>query len=446
MTFYWALMGVSKLRKGFLKEVLPIVERTAVEEELRGFRKRKRIYHSWPVFVMFLCQVASRESCRKEIAEAIGCGLVPLYADEKTSSYCNARNRLPEEPLKAIAFRAGAALAEKAAKRELFFGRRVRVVDGSSTQLPDTPANQAEYPQPAAQKKGLGIPVMYFSALMDLATGAITRVETAGKSGREHELFRALWSSLEEGDIILGDRLYMSYAYLAMLPKRGVDCLFRWNNTRHHRRENAVRLGNNDWLETWKRPKYTGDWNNPCELPQTITVRVVRFTPLSNGSRSRTIELVTTLTDKKLYPKDELLKLYARRWEMELRLDDIKTTMKLGQLTCKTPDRCRKELWMGLLAYNLIRTVMLHAARRAHFPLSRISFAGARDRIDAFAISLLAFQDPFRIYRILIAHLADDLLPYRPFRAEPRAVKRRWTRHSLLTVPRNAARHALSSS
>ena len=443
MQFYWILVEVRNLQRGFLQSVLPLVERGAIEEVLAGFSTRKRVYHAWPLFVMFLCQVAGGESCRKEIAEAIGKGLIPLNTDEKTASYCNARKRLPEEPLRELAFKVGAALSEKARKSELFFGRRVKVVDGSSTQLPDTMANQAEYPQPGRQKEGCGIPVMYFSALMDLATGAIIKVATGAREGCERGLFRTFALSFEKSDVILGDALYMSFADIALLMKRNVDCVFRWNNRRHHRMNTAVRLGADDWLETWEKPMNTGDWIDPSELPDTITVRVVRFQCLIDGFRSKTIELVTTLTDPKLYPREKLMELYARRWEMELRLDDIKTTMKLGQLTCKTPDRCRKELWMGLLAYNLIRTVMFHAARKANIPLARISFAGTRDRIDAFSNSTYAIEDPKRIYNLLLTHVASDQVPSRPNRVEPRAVKRRWTRHSLLTVPRNSARAAL---
>lgn len=443
MTFYWILTEIRKLKRGFLETVLPIVEREAVEEALSGFSRRKRIYHTWPMFVMFLCQVAGKETCRKEVADAIGRKVIPLYSDEKTSSYCNARNRLPEEPLKELAFKTGAALAQKARGSELFFGRRVKVVDGSSTQLPDTKANQAEYPQPGRQAEGCGLPVMYFSALMDLSTGAILEVATGAKEGCERRLFRTLWGSFDKDDIILGDCLYMSFADIALLMRREVDCVFRWNNRRLHRMNTIVKLGEDDWLETWEKPKKTGNWNDPSDLPETITVRVVRFTCEVKGFRPKKIELVTTLADPKRYPREKLMELYARRWEMELRLDDIKTTMKLGQLTCKTPDRCRKELWMGLLAYNLIRTIMFHAARRAGVPIARISFAGTKDRIEAFSGSFYAFEDPVRLYELLLMHVSRDQVPNRPNRVEPRLVKRRWTRHSLLTVPRNSAREAL---
>ena len=102
MRFYWIVAEISRLRRGFLEEVLPIVDKESVEESLEGFSKRKRVYHSWRLFVMFLSQTAGRESCRKEIAEAIGYGLIPLHTNDGTSAYCNARNRLPEEPLREL--------------------------------------------------------------------------------------------------------------------------------------------------------------------------------------------------------------------------------------------------------------------------------------------------------------------------------------------------------
>jgi len=443
MPFYWIIHSIRKFRMEFLESVFGLLDRDAIEKAFEGFTVRKRTYSTWPILVMFLSQVAMRNSCRKEVADAISNRLVPRRTDQGTSAYCNARNRLPEEPLRELVWQYGEALAGKARKGELFFGRRVKVVDGTSVQLPDTEANQAEYPQPAGQKPGCGNPVMYISVLMDLATGAILRALTSGGSGYERKLFREMWPTLEKGDIVLGDRNYGSYAEIAMLSELGVDGVFRWNDTRKHRMDGVVRLGKDDWLETWERPANPGDWIDCDGLPKTIKVRVVRFNCQVKGSRSKEIKLVTTLTDPKRHPKEELARLYARRWEMELRFDDIKTAMELQLLKCKAPDRCRKELWMGLLAYNMIRTVMLHAARRRNMDICKISFAGTRDRLEAFSSGPFAWEDPKEYYRLLLDNIAEDDLPYRPGRYEPHAVKRRWTRHVLLTKSRHAARHAL---
>ena len=444
MPFYYLTRDIRKLRSEFLQSVIGVLSRKLVDRELKGFTARDRIYNSWVVVVMFLSQVAAGESCRQVVAAAIHRRMIPSDCCEGDSAYCNRRNKLPEAKIKKLAFEVGRRLSKKARKSEMFFGRKVKVVDGTSVQLPDTPQNQSEYPQPTAQKKGCGTPVMYVSALMDLATGAMLWAETIGRSGHEQKLFRLLWKRIGRGEIVLGDSAYCTFGLLAGMARRSIDCVIRWKNTRTHRPK-AKRLGNNDWLELWERPVKPESWVW-FKLPDTITVRVVRFNCNVPGFRSKTIELVTTLLDSKRYPKNELMRLYARRWEMELRFNDIKTTMRLVRLSCRTPERCRNEFWMGLMAYNLIRTVMMHAARTYSLDVKKISFTGTRDRLIELGSGLLCADDPKGAYGLLLKHAAHDLLPVRPNRYEPRCVKRRWTKHRLLTVPRDVARNALLSS
>jgi hypothetical protein len=444
MKLYFMLFEVSKLRREFPDTVLPIISRKRVEKALEGFRQRETTYTAWKLFMMFLLQVASKNSCRKEVGEAISNGLVRRDTSEEDSGYCNARNKLPEETLKAIALQAGRKLASKAAKADLFFGRRVKIIDGSNTRLPDTPANQAEYPQHEGQGEGQGYPIMYFSVLMDLATGAILKVLTSGRAAFENKLFRMMWPCLKAGDIILADANYGSFAEIAMLLRRKVDGVFHWDNTRKHRPKVKI-FSENDWLETWEKPKVGYPWVDSCKLPEFITVRVISFQCRSMGYRPDKIEIVTTLLDPKRYPREILMKLYARRWEMEMRLDDIKTVMKLDELTCKTPSRCRKELYMGFLAYNLIRTVMLDAAYRAGIQISRISFTGTRDRLGIFGSGLLVHKDSVATYILVLEHLAHDILPFRPDRFDVRCIKKRQNKYPFLNQPRHAACEALLS-
>jgi hypothetical protein len=444
MPFYYLARDICKLRKEFLQSVIGVLNRKLVDRELTGFTTRDRIYNSWVVVVMFLSQVVARDSCRQVVAAAINRRLIPSGCCEGDSAYCNRRNKLPEVKIKKLAFEVGKRLSKKSRKAEMFFGRRVKVVDGTSVQLPDTSQNQSEYPQPTAQKEGCGTPVMYVSALMDLATGAMLWAETIGRSGHEQKLFRMLWKRIRREEIVLGDSIYCSFGLIVGMTRRSIDCVIRWNNARKHRPK-TKRLGYNDWLELWERPIKPEPWVW-FELPETITVRVIRFECSVPGFRSKTIELVTTLLDSKRYPKKELMRLYARRWEMELRFDDIKTTMHLARLSCRTPKRCRNELWMGLMAYNLIRTVMLHAARTYSLDVKKISFAGTRDRLVELGSGLLSADDPKGAYDLLLKHVAHDVLPDRPNRYEPRCVKRRWTKHRLLTVPREVARNALLAS
>jgi len=436
MQFYWIITQIRKFRKGFLGCVLSLLDRDAVEGAFDGFTTRNRIYHTWALFQTFLSQVAMDGGCREAIEVGVNQGWLPVHTSPKTSAYCNARSRFPEAPLRGLAFSLGHSLEGAAGDEGLFCGRRVRVIDGTSVQLPDTAPNQREYPQPNQQKPGCGFPVMYISVLMGLGSGAIIDAETIGGSGYERANFRTLWRSLEAGDIVLGDAGYGSYAEVAMLRERGVDAVFRQGQRRLDT-GNGIRVGKNDWLIVWDRPVTTGDWIDVAELPERMVIRAIRFKHEVKGFRSKDVIIYTTLLDPERYPKAKLIKLYRRRWEMELRFRDIKTTMGLEILKCKTPGGCRKELWMGLLAYNLIRAVMAHAALERKVRLSKISFAGTVQRLTAFAAGYLVREDPGAAYDLLIQHLVDDLLIHRPNRIEPRKRKRRPKNYRLLTTPRN---------
>jgi hypothetical protein len=424
-------------KQKFLSDVLGRMEERAVRRMLAGFTERERIYHAWPLFRTFLAQVVCGGSCRKAIERGISQGWLPRSASPLTAAYCNARQRMPEDPLRELALDLGRRLAKATSSRRRFMGRCVKVVDGTSVQMPDTPDNQAEYPQPSAQAEGCGLPVMYLAALMDLDTGALVDVEEWGQGhGHERNGFRAMWRSLKPGDIVLGDGGLVSYADMALLVRRGIDSVFEAGTRKFS-------PGTDDEIVTLNRPYVLGDWVKRKHLPETLTVRVIHFRVTVPGSRKKAVTLMTTLLDRGAYPKRKLMRLYRRRWEMELRFRDIKTTMGLELLTAKTAEGGRKEIWMALVACNLIRTVMVAAARRMDKPVGRISFAGTVDRLEAFGMCPLQVQDPAGLFALLLDHLCDDLLPHRPNRVEPRKRKRRPKNYRLLNRPREVERQEL---
>jgi hypothetical protein len=315
----------------------------------------------------------------------------------------------------------------------------VKVVDGTGVQLPDTPGNQKQYPQSSRQKPGCGFPVMYVCALMGLAGGAILDAVCSSGPGNERAQFRQLWRSLRRGDILLSDAGFGSFAEIYALLRRGVDSLVRLGR-RRARAGRIEQLGPEDWLVEWPRPVKVGEWIKHGALPTTLVMRVIEFRVYQPGFRTKQVALATTLLDERGYPKGMLMALYRRRWEMELRLRDIKTTMGLEELRCKGPTGCRKELWMGLFAYNLIRTVMADAARKARLSVARISFAGTLQRLRQFGAAGALSTSPREAYRLLLEHLAKDRVPLRPNRREPRALKRRRKNYQLLTAPRHLFR------
>lgn len=440
MKFYSIITAIRKLKREIPKVLKSKVGEERIREAFRGFTIRERKYHTSPLFQIFFNQVAMGISCSEAIIWGIGQGLLPLRTSPKTSAYCNAKTRLPEEPIFEIAKSVGVEIESHSHKNHRIFGRDVKVVDGTSVQLPDTESNQREYPQPDGQKPGCGQPHMKLCALMGLGTGAIIDCVVDAYTVNERTMFRRLWRSLDEGDIVLGDRGFGSYAEVALLLKMEVDFVFRQRQG-SLKNKSCRKTGKDEWIVTWHRPSQLGNWIDKEELPERVEVRAIRFRTGIKGFRSKEIILFTSLTDRKKYPVKKLKELYYRRWEMELRIRDIKATMGMSLLKSKTPSGCRKELWMGLLAYNIVRGVMLDASLRGRLPVSRISFKFTLHCLDEFSEGWFADIDPQWAYLILLDFLIEAKVPDRPGRIEPRKrKKRRSNKYSLLTVPRKTAR------
>ncbi|MCG7852318.1 MAG: IS4 family transposase [Methanosarcinaceae archaeon] len=442
MIFYNIIKQISKFMANNLEDVISIISRETVEMIFDGFTQRRRKFHIHPLLQVFVMQIASGGSCRQAIARGINQGLLPIGTSPKTTAYINARSRIPEEQLKEFFVTTGKMLEEEAREQWVFENRQVKVVDGTTFTLHDTEQNQAEYSQPSGQKEGCGFPMMCASILMGLESGAIIDAATVAGTGYEHPLFRILWRSLNKGDIVLGDALYGSYAELVKLREMEVDGLFR-SGTKKFKVQNAKRIGENEWLYEWHCPPSPGKWVKRNELPDSITVRVIRFNGGHKGCRGKQVTIYTTLLDQDKYPSEDLMKLYYRRWGIEVAFDDIKTTMGLEMLSCKTPSGCRKELWAGLLLYNLIRIIMLDASIRHKISVFRLSFAGTLHKFIETCMGRLVATDPYLAYIVLVRSIIEDPLQYRPGRVEPRKLKRRPKRYSLMAQPREIERQLI---
>lgn len=365
-----------------------------------------------------------------------------LPVDENTSAYVQARQRLPQDRLQQVLAATAQAADRRAARTGPLQGRPVKVVDGSTTQLPDTPMNQKDYPQPSGQKPGCGFPVMKLAVLFSLASGALLDVIMGNLHAHDLRLFRQLWDELKHGDIALGDRAYGEYATLAALPLRGVDVVARLHARRKVDFRKARRLAKNDGLFEWRRGPNQSEIFSPeewAQLPAQITVRILRFTAQVRGFRARRLTLVTTLLDPKLYPAQELIGLYARRWRLELCLRDLKTTLGMEALRCQSPEMARKEVLAYFIAHNLTRCVMVEAATLYEADLERISFKGTLDALRQYSAALAQARNKKvrqQLWEDLLVNLVLDQLPWRPQRVEPRAVKRRPKPYPLLNKPR----------
>ena len=353
-----------------------------------------------------------------------------------------ARARLPEALL-AKALRGGAErLCAQVPAAALWRGRRVRVVDGTSARLPDTPANQKQYPQSKRQNKGCGFPLMRLVVLFCLASGALVAYELGALAVAERELWRRLWDVLAPGDVVLGDRGFCSLGELWALARRGIDCVVRLNARRSVGIVGVRRLGKDDWLVEWVKMKQPPKWFTPeqwAEVPQRLRVRQVTFSVPVKGWRTERVTVATTLLDNKLWPAAELAQLYRRRWQAELFIRDIKTTLGLEMLSCKSPALARKELLMHLIAYNLIRALMGEAADRRGVAVGRLSFKGALDTLRQWTPLLSGCEKAERKWMLerFLAALGAHRLPERPGRSEPRVVKRRPKNYPLLNQPRH---------
>jgi hypothetical protein len=310
--------------------------------------------------------------------------------------------------------------------------------------MSDTPENQEIYPQPSRQKKGCGFPIMRITALFSLATGAMLAVAKGNLHVSERELFRRLWKHLKPKDVILGDRGFCGFAEFYLLLQRGVDCVMR----NHQRRTKGIteikRLGKDDRLIEWHKMAPNPKWFSKkrwAALPERLLVREIRVQVEIKGFRTKNLILVTTLLDPKAFPKETFAELYRKRWQAELYLRDIKTTMGMNILRCKTPAMVEKELAMHVIAYNLVRALMIESAQTHHIPYERLSFKGSISTVRQWAPTLaLPTLSPSKrsdLYAQMLFYIAKDQLPYRPNRVEPRAIKRRPSGYQFLMQPRH---------
>jgi len=321
-------------------------------------------------------------------------------------------------------------------------GRRVLDVDGSTTIMADTEANQAEYPQQPGQKRGCGFPIMRIVVVFSLAVGTV--LETAigkyqGKQTGENSLFRTLHDILREGDVVLADRYFSGWFDLALLQQRGVDSVVRKHQLRTTDFRTGQRLGHNDHLVCWSKPQRPA-WMSQEQydgLPDSLTMREVRVRVEQKGFRTRQLVVVTTLLDPGMYSATEIAKLYRRRWQAELNLRSLKIVLQMDHLRCKTPHRVRNEYYMHLVAYNLIRKVMAIAASKAGVEPWTVSFKGALQTMDNLLPLLYTNVTIDDWCNIFLEAVATHVVGNRPDRFEPRLKKRRPKQYKYLREPRD---------
>lgn len=361
---------------------------------------------------------------------------------EEDGAYCRARARLPLSQFpKALAATANAA-DQQAPPVTLLQGRPLKAADGSAlTLLADTPKNRNAYP-PLQCADQPSFPMRRIVVFFSLLSGAILALAQGSLGVSELSLLSSLLSHLNPGDILLGDRGFGNYPLIGLLQYAlKIDFIGR-TTRRIDGRRRLKRLASKDWLITWQKGPNPSPWLSALQwagLPMEMTLRAVKGSCYRKGYRVRQVTVVTTLLDPQLYPAAEILEAYRRRWRLEMCLDDLKTTLEMETLRSRSPEMAQKELYTRLMAHNLIRCTIAQAATEHQVPLERISFKGSLDALGEFAEAMAKARSKKKrqeIWAELLRTLAADLVPERPGRREPRAVKRKKNKYPRLNAPR----------
>ena len=392
---------------------------------------------------MFVAQAMNEDrSCQRIVNDAavkrlLG-GLPPCSTH--TGAYCRARQRLPLPMLTDLTCHVGQTVSQQSSSQWHWRNSPVRLVDGTTISMPDTPDNQDTYPQLSGQKPGLGFPICRLVGLLCLSSGALLGSATSslkGKGNDEQSLLRGLLGILNQGDVLLGDAYYATYFLYCSLLKKGVDAVFEQQGSRRLNTDfrKGTRLGERDHLITLFKPKKCPQWMAQDEYDQSPDTVIIR--ELYAGGKI----LVTTLLCAKTTPKKEIQALYKKRWHVELDLRNIKTTMGMDILSCQTPSMIQKEIQVYLLSYNLIRYIMLHSALLADISPREISF---KHSLQLWLIwDQQANRDSDDLWESLLRLVAQNQVGNRPGRIEPRALKRRSKPYPLLTKIRAIAREEI---
>ncbi len=440
---------VKQFQQDWTNQLAPEAIRTACRDS--AYRWRERTLDPVTTIQLFCVQILHGNTACTHLRHL-------TQLNVTASAYCQARMRLPLTVFQQLLRSVSNALQHEPLDEGRWLGHRTFWADGSSFSMPDTPALQDHFGQSGKQLPGCGFPIAHLLALFHAGTGMVLQLLAAPL--RTHDLSQVvgLHPELRPGDILVADRGFCSYPHLALLVQAGVHAVFRIHQKhivdftpgrphvepgtggrKGHKGQPRSgwlhQLGEHDQLVHWLKPIAGPQWMDEeqfAHLPDRLEVRELQYRVHRKGFRVTKITLVTTLLDATLYPVEALAQLSYARWGIETNFAHLKTTMGLDVLKCKTVDGVLKELIVFALIYNLIRLVMIQAARRQQVDIDRISF------IDA-ARWLAAARDHEPLSLLVVN-------PHRPSRYEPRVRKRRPKQYPLMQTPRKELRKLLANN
>jgi hypothetical protein len=447
------------------EDVSGVLSRESIEQacERQGHDWRPGPLDPANTVQLFVRQIVEGNVAGSEVVRLAGGGFTE-------PAWCQARQRLPLEVVRDLAAQVRDRIREgrdagradgdggdddgddgDADPAYRWRGRRVFLADASNFSMPDTPALREYFGDVPGQEPGCGFPIAHWLAVFDLQTGVLVHDEASAFKTGDVNKTPAAHEALAEGDVVVGDDAFGGYAHLALLSGRKLYAVFPGHHARtmdftpgrdggpdapegRPKSRWVKSLGKDDqvveYFKAKQRPKWLSKEQHDA-LPESLLVREIRRKVSRKGFRPVEVVVVTTLLDADAYPADEVVALRFRRWEVETDIRHLKTTMNMEVLRCQTPQGVLKELAVFTAVYNLTRAVMLESARRQKVKPTRLSFA------DALA---------------WLCHAEDDhgwpalkVVPERPGRVEPRAVKRRPKPFDLMNKPRDEMRQRIKS-
>jgi hypothetical protein len=263
------------------------------------------------------------KSCRNVVSRIISwlADVGETVPSPNTGGYSQARQRLPAVVFKRLFHYTGEKMEAQVLPETLWCGRTVKLMDGSNVSMPDTAANQAAYPQHSNQAEGCGFPIAKLMVMFSLTTGAAIGVLIESFKTSELVLARNMYSLLKAMDVVLADRAFGNYVDLVWVKALEADAVFRCHQGRKSDFQQGKRLGEDDHIVQWFKPKQCPKHMEPqafAQLPASVEVRQVRFRIEQPGFRTQTVIVVTTLLDANAFPKVEIAKLYRLRWSVEI--------------------------------------------------------------------------------------------------------------------------------
>ena len=366
---------------------------------------------------------------------------------EATASYSDGRQRLPWQIFAQAVVHSARQIASWA-KGLRWHGWQVVLLDGSTCRLrpygdipqhfhPHRPGNCKKPPYWCVARVVVGF---------CLATGAAVGCVLGSLHDSEQALTALLLTGSWAKTLLVGDRNFGVYSVVRTAQGASAQVLVRLTHCRAAKLARSAGVSLTLGLDTpvvWRPSRH--DQCPPGMRPEPVAGRLLVLRVRRPGFPPITLCLFTTLTDVQTYSAADLAQLYGQRWQVELNLRYVKAQLDLAALESHSADMARKDWLAGLLAYNLIRSVMVAAAARAQIPVPVLSFSRTRELLLLWLVRWVMRPQALQAWQRLLAQVARCRQPKRrqPPHSEPRAIRYYQIQFPKLEGSRAAARRKL---